>query len=101
MSRYCQQIGRAGRDGLPADCKLIFSDTEFAAYGSDFYTKGLSGEALASQQVDSCCLSSTALIYISLIFECVCSVEVVVNSHQPKHFGDLLLHLRVVAAEKS
>ena len=67
MSRYCQQIGRAGRDGLPADCKLIFSDTEFAAYGSDFYTKGLSAEALASQQVHSCLMSSTAGFYISLI----------------------------------
>ena len=36
-----------------------------------------------------------------MIFTCVCLVEVVVHSHQPKHFGDLLLHLRGVAAEKS
>eukprot|EP00729_Bicosta_minor_P013919 gene13919-18873_t len=38
---YYQQIGRAGRDGLPASCTLVFADTEFAKYQDDFYTAKL------------------------------------------------------------
>jgi superfamily II DNA helicase RecQ len=41
---YYQQIGRAGRDNLPATCVLVVADSEFAKYSDDFYLAKLSGE---------------------------------------------------------
>ena len=34
-----------GRDGLPSQCILLHSDSEFLEYGSGFYTNNLSSEA--------------------------------------------------------
>lgn len=45
MEEYYQQIGRAGRDGLPAECLMLVSDGDFDRYRSDFYTGKLSAEA--------------------------------------------------------
>mmetsp|Transcript_10576 Transcript_10576/g.37472 ORF Transcript_10576/g.37472 Transcript_10576/m.37472 type:complete len:593 (+) Transcript_10576:1253-3031(+) len=45
FEEYCQQIGRAGRDGASATCLLLFADSEFTRYDSDFYTQGLAEQA--------------------------------------------------------
>lgn len=42
FEEYYQQIGRAGRDGLPAWCIMLFSDNDFNKYLGDFYMKDLS-----------------------------------------------------------
>ncbi|CAK0905164.1 unnamed protein product, partial [Prorocentrum cordatum] len=41
VEEYLQQVGRAGRDGLKANCELVFSDQDFNNYSSDFYVGGL------------------------------------------------------------
>lgn len=45
VEEYYQQIGRAGRDGLPAQCTMFVADTDFDKYKSDFYTGKLNADA--------------------------------------------------------
>jgi RecQ family ATP-dependent DNA helicase len=45
LEEYYQQIGRAGRDGLPAECTMFTSGPDLDRYKSDFYLGGLSGSA--------------------------------------------------------
>eukprot|EP01043_Picozoa_sp_COSAG02_P007686 COSAG02_NODE_234_length_27784_cov_12.556872_17_plen_997_part_00 len=44
VEEYYQQIGRAGRDGLPARCEMICSESDFTRYKDDFYLGNLTPE---------------------------------------------------------
>jgi len=61
MEEYYQQIGRAGRDRLDSQVCLLFSDSEFTKYSSDFYVQGLTKEARATQEHSTRALKMYAL----------------------------------------
>jgi superfamily II DNA helicase RecQ len=47
MEEYYQQVGRAGRDGLPSTVEMLYGPSDFSKYGSDFYVGNLSASAKA------------------------------------------------------
>ena len=48
VEEYYQQMGRAGRDGLVAECIMYADPNDFVKYKDDFYLGGLSGETKAA-----------------------------------------------------
>ena len=50
MEEYYQQIGRAGRDGVLSLCLMLYGESDFVKYQSDFYVGKLSAEAKLTQK---------------------------------------------------
>lgn len=61
MEEYYQQIGRAGRDGVVADCVMYVAENDFDRYNSEFYLGKLSGQALQATKDSMQALRNYAL----------------------------------------
>ena len=61
MEEYYQQIGRAGRDGLPSEVCMFLNDNDFDKYNGDFYMGSLPAEAKQAMEVSLNALKSFAL----------------------------------------
>ena len=61
LEEYYQQIGRAGRDGLPAECVMYVAESDFDRYKSDFYLGGLTGKARQATETSMAALRTFCL----------------------------------------
>ena len=53
MEEYYQQVGRAGRDGLPSEVEMLYGDADFSKYSSEFYVGKLTAEARRTQKAST------------------------------------------------
>jgi hypothetical protein len=83
VEEYYQQIGRAGRDGLSAECIMYTSVGDFDRYLDDFYLKDLPGPARQASVASTAALKSFALNKV------VCRRKGLLDFfHQEPAFGD-------------
>lgn len=61
VEEYYQQIGRAGRDGIKAECTMWVSESDFDKYLSDFYLGGLEGSTQEAVVASIAAMKSFAL----------------------------------------
>lgn len=60
VEEYWQMIGRAGRDGLRAAALLLWTHADFSRYSSDFYTNGVSKDAVEAVSASTARLRAIA-----------------------------------------
>ena len=60
MEEYYQQVGRAGRDGLPSAVEMLYGDSDFTKYSSDFYTNNLTAAVKKTQKASTDALEGFA-----------------------------------------